>query len=361
MEIFIGVGVCVFLAYGLVIYRYLAGIELLRLKLHNEEESLPSVSIVVALRNEEDNVFFLVKSLKELNYAGKYDVILIDDHSEDNTYNLLLETCPAHFQIRRNTGRGKKNAIETGVALSESDWIAVTDADCIIPKSWLKGMMRMRREETKMILGPVFIEEQKFDFMGIQKSEFLGLQGATAGSTSINSPLSANGANMMFKRDVFLELEPYKENAHLFTGDDQYLMMAVHENYPLGVCYAMIEEAIIRTYPVANFKKYWIQRIRWASKGSTYKQTEIIAVGLVVFLTSLIALEALIYGLTHQNYGVAFGFLLAKGLIDLPLVIRMAKFSNSSINPFEYVLSVLLYPFVVVFSVVLGFFNISKK
>ena len=162
---------------------------------------------------------------------------------------------------------------------------------------------------------------------------------------------------MLFKRDVFLELNPYTNNKNLRTGDDQYLMMAIHESYPLGVTYALNREAIIYTHPVKQMKRYWEQRIRWASKGSTYKQTEIVAVGLVVFLTSLIAVEAVVYGWKNQNYMVAFGFILAKGLIDFPLVNKMAKFAGRKIQFLDYLASVIVYPFVVVLSVLLGFFK----
>ena len=357
MNIFIGVSVCLYATYALVIYRYVIGIKLLRIKAQKERTEWPTVSVVVALKNEETNVENLVKALTQLEYPGKFEVILLEDHSDDNTYTKLLGCCPSHFHIRKCTGNGKKSAIESGVQLSNSEWIAVTDADCEIPKTWLTEMISATQEETKMVLGPVFIKTLDKDILGIQKMEFLGLQGATAGSAAINSPISANGANMLFKRDVFLELEPYKDNLNLPTGDDQYLMMAIHENYPVGVTYALNNEAIIHTHPVTQFKKYWEQRIRWASKGSTYKQTEIIAVGLVVFLTSLIAVEALVFGLKNQNYWVAFGFILAKGLIDLPLIIRMSRFSKSTFSPIEYIASVIVYPFVVVLSVILGFFK----
>ncbi len=357
MNIFIGVSVCLYAAYALVIYRYVIGIKLLQLKAHKERNDWPSVSVVVALKNEESNVVSLVENLTRLEYPGNMEVILMEDHSDDNTYTKLLGCCPSHFHIRKCTGNGKKRAIESGVQLSSSEWIAVTDADCEIPKTWLKEMISATHEDTQMVLGPVFIKPQEKDVLGIQNMEFLGLQGATAGSAAINSPISANGANMLFRRDVFLELEPYKDNENLRTGDDQYLMMAIHENYPVGVTYALNKEAIIHTHPVTQFKKYWEQRIRWASKGSTYKQTEIIAVGLVVFLTSLIAVEALVFGWKNQNYWVAFGFILAKGLIDLPLVLRMSRFSQSAFSPIEYLASIMVYPFVVVLSVILGFFK----
>lgn len=362
MEVFVGVSILVFIAYTVIMFRYGLGLQLLKKKRPSKSNGeTHSISVVIALRNEMGQLEGLIKSLLTINYAGPWEVILVDDGSTDNSYAFLLENCPPNFQVLRNDGMGKKQAIETGVRKSSSEWIVTTDADCFIGKEWLTGLTQVLTAEIKMVLGPVCIHAGASDFLGLQKIEFLGLQGATAGAASVGSPISANGANMMFKRAVFMELNPYENNYELKTGDDQYLMMAIHEKYPESVTYAFNQNALVTTLAVSTLHKYFAQRIRWASKGSTYTNFEIIFTGMIVFLVSLIAVENLMYGWLIGNYWMAFGFIVIKMMLDIPLIVIMAKFSDTRIHPIHYLSAGFLYPFVVVISVMAGFFKRDLK
>ena len=50
------------------------------------------ISVVIAVRNEEKNILRLIKNLKSQYYDNNlYDVIIIDDHSEDNSWKILVE------------------------------------------------------------------------------------------------------------------------------------------------------------------------------------------------------------------------------------------------------------------------------
>ncbi len=355
MEFIIGVSVLVFGAYAFIMFRYSKRVKFLARRTHTESVTTPSVSVVVALKNEKTQVVDLIRSLSEICFDGDFEIILVDDHSSDDTYALLLDTIPIGFQVLKNNGIGKKQAIETGVKHASKAWVAVTDADCLMSKHWLTALVGSRKTETKMVLGPVFIAHSNSDFLSLQKMEFLGLQGATAGSACMGSPILANGANMMFKREVFLELNPYEDNYHLKTGDDQFLMLAIHSKYPGSCTYAFDKEAIVSTFPVICFKKYWEQRVRWASKGSSYTHADILYTGLIVFLTSCIVIGSVVYGLAMGSFGLTFGFLLIKIVVDYPLVKQMAKFSNATINPVHFLISGFIYPLVVVFAVVAGF------
>lgn len=362
MEVFVGVSILVFVAYMVIMFRYGLGLQLLKKKRSsNSDGEMCSISVVIALKNEMEQLEVLIKSLLAINYAGPWEVILVDDGSTDCSYAFLLENCPPHFRVLKNEGDGKKQALETGVRKSSSDWIVMTDADCFIGKEWLTGLTQVLTAEIKMVLGPVFIHPNASDFLGLQKIEFLGLQGATAGAASIGSPIAANGANMMFKREVFMELNPYENNYELKTGDDQYLMMAIHEKYPESITYALNQNALVTTLPVTGLNKYLSQRIRWASKGSTYTNFEIIFTGMIVFLASLMAVENLVYGWLIGNYWMAFGFIVIKMILDLPLIAIMAKFSDTRMHPIHYLSAGFLYPFVVVISVIAGFFKRDLK
>ena len=320
-----------------------------------ESSTKPSVSIIVSLRNESHNVDALLNGLKSLKYPkSQFEIILVNDNSTDSTYQDLLKYQSFEVTILNNSGEGKKKAIEAGIAASKHEWIALTDADCKVPEQWIDSMVKSISETTKMVLGPVFISNTKGFLNSFQAIEFLGLQGATAGSAGMGNPVSANAANMMFRKDVFEELNPYADNYHLKTGDDQFLLMAVSEQYPSSVVYSKRKDSIVRTNPVSTWNHYINQRIRWASKGSSYSQLSPKIVGMIVFFTSLVFPVLLIGGWSFMDMELVVVLVSFKVISDVLVVFTMRAFAEISFNPFHYLLSIILYPFVVVGSVVGG-------
>jgi len=318
----------------------------------------PLVSIIVALRDENKNVNSLLKGLIAQNYPNeKLEIILVNDNSNDNTLELLKAFESSTVKVFNNTGNGKKQAIETGVRNATGEWILVTDADCEIPSSWVVSMLGRITPKSKMVLGPVFIKNADSFLEQLQSIEFLGLQGTTCGSAGMGYPISANAANMLFQKDVFEELNPYQDNYHLKTGDDQFLLMAVTNKYPQSVIYSLDEGSIIFTHPVKTWKKYFDQRIRWASKGSSYSQELPKMVGLLVVAISLIILVDWNIGFQDENLKLAFLPILAKMALDLFVIFPMKRFSGVKVNPIYYPISTIVYAFVVVFTVIAGFFR----
>ncbi len=352
---FVLISALVMLVYTIIIFQFRTGIGRNVIAV-NQINPQPRISIVVALKNEASNIEPLLASIKGLDYPKeKLELILVDDNSSDATLSLLQSYVSDSINVFSSTGSGKKQALEMGIKNAIGDWIAVTDADCELPKSWLSSMVRYISNETKMVLGPVFVSESKGFLPEIQTIEFLALQGATSGSAGIGNPISANGANMFFEKKAFQTVKPYESNYHLKTGDDQFLMMAIKNKYQNAIVYAQDKNAIVSTQPVNSWNKYIAQRVRWASKGSAYSDTTIKLKGAVIFMTSLLVASSLIYGVLIGNYYLAFGFILVKMLVDLTLIAPMKRFSGRSFSMLSLIGSAILYPFVVVLSVGLGF------
>ena len=93
--------------------------------------TLPSISIIIPARNEEENLQRLLPSLKQLDYNGQVEILVVDDHSADETAvvanaqgvkSLSLDKLPSGWL-------GKPNACHQGAAVTQSDWLLFTDAD----------------------------------------------------------------------------------------------------------------------------------------------------------------------------------------------------------------------------------------
>lgn len=104
----------------------------------------PTVSLLVAAKNEEAVIGRLVTRLCELDYpADKYEVWAIDDHSSDRTPAILDQLARQYPQLRvvhrpANAGGGKSGALNQVLPLTTGEIIGVFDADAQVPSDLLR-------------------------------------------------------------------------------------------------------------------------------------------------------------------------------------------------------------------------------
>ena len=107
----------------------------LRVPIRREDDRLPSISIVVPARNEEDNIERCVRSLLAQTHHD-YEVIAVDDCSSDATRQILERLAAHDPRLRIVAGRplppgwvGKPWAIHQGVQQARGAWLLFSDAD----------------------------------------------------------------------------------------------------------------------------------------------------------------------------------------------------------------------------------------
>ena len=105
------------------------------------DKNLPAISIVVPVYNLEQNIKRLINDLSRLDYPN-YEIIVVDDGSTDQTWKLLsqLKNNISNLKIiQHDNNMGRGTAINTGVAKTTAEIIAITDADAAIGQNWLKN------------------------------------------------------------------------------------------------------------------------------------------------------------------------------------------------------------------------------
>ena len=95
----------------------------------------PSVSIVVAARNEAGNVPAIFRRVPPL--GDWTELIFVEGHSKDNTYDAIEKAIAAHPQQRaqllKQSGSGKGNAVRDGFQRARGDILMILDADLTMP------------------------------------------------------------------------------------------------------------------------------------------------------------------------------------------------------------------------------------
>ena len=203
-------------------------------------KDLPSktkFSIVIPFRNEAENLPQLLHSILELNYPRSlFEVILVDDDSEDNSVEVIknfIKKKPFSnnhgnikvIQNKRTSNSPKKDAITAAIKTAQFEWILTTDADCVLPKYWLDSFDEfIQTNNPNCIVAPVTYVNRNSYFNRFQTLDFLSLQGATIGGFGINKPFMGNGANLAYKKSVFNTVEGFKGNTNISSGDDIFIL-----------------------------------------------------------------------------------------------------------------------------------------
>ena len=300
-----------------------------------------TVSLVIAVRNEEDNILHCLEDCSRQDYPGEcLEIIVVDDQSEDQTCRLVEQFIRQHpelsFRLEKMSaskiGSSKKSALTYGISLASGTLIITTDADCRLSRSWVSVISSFFAEfRPEFLAAPVLYENDGTLFTAFQSLEFQGLMASTAGSIQAGFPLMCNGANMAFNRKAFLETGGYLSNQGIVSGDDVFLMMNIRKKYGRNaVAFLKNQDAIVWTKPPHLWKDFLNQRMRWVSKARGYRFSVVLFSAIVVYLMNVFLASGLIIGLWNARVFLwIFAFFLVKIIVDLPVLAGMLRFSGS--------------------------------
>ena len=113
----------------------------------------PTVSLLVAAKNEEAVITNLVKMLCSINYPlNKYEIWVVDDHSTDKTPELLANLAQKYSQLkvllRTETSGGKSGALNDVLPLTKGAFLGVFDADAQVSPDLLRQVLPLFDSET---------------------------------------------------------------------------------------------------------------------------------------------------------------------------------------------------------------------
>ncbi|MGL4631435.1 MAG: glycosyltransferase [Leadbetterella sp.] len=253
-------------------------------------------TIVIAFRNEEKNIIRLLDNLQNLRYS-ELEIILVNDHSEDNGA-LLARDYIGKILVRvldlPEGNFSKKSAIQFGVKQAIHPFVLCTDADCILPSTILEGYSHsFIGKDLNFGFGLVSFENSTTKntvFSNFQIMEFAALMGMGAVSLQLNTPTMCSGANMAFKKSVFLELNPYESNQNLGSGDDEFLYHTMYALDSKKVAFIKSKDVLVYTEPSENLVSFINQRLRWASKWNSYNSIKPQFLAIFIFLVNLITI-----------------------------------------------------------------------
>jgi cellulose synthase/poly-beta-1,6-N-acetylglucosamine synthase-like glycosyltransferase len=297
-----------------------------------------TITVIIPARNEEENIKACLESVTDQSYPKHlFEVIVVDDFSTDKTADIISSFADRNVSlislkdfVEDKLNSYKKKAIEIAISKAKGNLIVTTDADCVVPHSWLQTVATFYEEhKPAFIAAPVSYHHENNFLKIFQSLDFMTLQGITGAAVNKKFHNMCNGANLAYEKKTFFEVGGFTGIDNIASGDDMLLMHKIFELAPKRVSFLKSADAIVHTKPAATLGEFFSQRIRWASKSDKYSDKRITAVLALVYLFNVAIFFLAI--LSFFDYWVIYwllGVMICKTIIELVFLYPVAKFFN---------------------------------
>lgn len=237
-------------------------------------------------------------------------------------------------------GLGKKHALHKLIAASTADYVWLQDDD-IIPPTLNNELLSPLLSNTDLLILPLRMESNRPRpslLERLQIAEYAAIQQLTIASAQQGRPVMCSGANLIVRRDRWMESYPDLHN-DIPSGDDMFLLESFkHHHLRITVADTPALTAIVR--PITSWRQFLHQRMRWAGKAPHYTDSDIIRCGALIASVNILQL-------------ICPPIL----LIKFPIEYRLIRKRDPHVSFFIALLLELLYPFYMLLSLFGGLFR----
>ena len=246
-------------------------------------------------------------------------------------------------------GKGKKFALSKLIHGTDTEYLWLHDDDIVRPQA-SRGECKLKKEDPDLIILPLRMEsenEKPSLLEQLQIAEYAAIQELTMRTAKKNQAIMCSGANLIVRREVWLECEN-ELHPEIPSGDDMFLLEAVkRKGYTVGVIDEEEYTAVVR--PATNWRAFWRQRMRWAGKAPHYTDKDILDYGKFIIVANV--LQILFFPIIFIKFPYEYGLIKA----------RMNKNHQSPITNHKLFLTALLleilYPFYLLICLIGGMNN----
>lgn len=112
-------------------------------------EEIPDVSIIIPIFNHFSDTFNCLKSISQLNNDHSFEIIIVDDHSTDET-NIILSLCKNIKYLRNEQNIGFLKSVNLGVNYAKGDYVVLLNNDTVVLSGWLDNLVKTFMKHPKV-------------------------------------------------------------------------------------------------------------------------------------------------------------------------------------------------------------------
>lgn len=308
------------------------------------------LTILIPVRNEAKQ---LPRLIDDLQILGDIPVIFINDHSLDESEQIIKAACVKQKGwklLQLADGKtGKKTAILEGLKAANTSYVLTLDADVIFNSELLK----YANISADLVIRPVRMNGDSF-LSSVFAMEY-NLFNAINFVFFKNRPISASGANLLVRTSFYLEqLTQDKKSLAYSSGDDYFLLHYALAKEKVIHTDENFESFVFTTAPL-TIKEYVQQRTRWLSKSyANTRSTELFAGiwGSIYVLTPMLLLGMLFFNENNWEIAVVFALFVLRLTMDDWILSRL----STKTTFFTRLTFVIIHPFLLLITVFASLF-----
>ncbi len=295
------------------------------------------ISVVVAAKNEVDNISSLISSLLKQNYLKEnYEVVIVDDNSTDNTFAVVEATIEEleNFRVLKADTKlfnGKRGALDIGIKSAKHPYILITDADCEPEENWITSFAN-GFSKNDFLFGIAPYRATKSITNLIARFENLRANIIVFAFAKLGVPYSASARSFGFSKKAFNKIDGYTNTTNTLSGDDDLLLReAVKNNFNIGMI--TDSDSFVFSKTKELFSEYVKQKSRHTSTSIYYSLKSQLLLGVWHFI-NLISL----FSIFLLPFGTEFIFpLFIKLVIDIFILNNFQNNFGYKINPLWFI------------------------
>ncbi len=237
---------------------------------HKQSESKTNLikadqcSVIIPVRNEARSLPRILKCLKR-QVVLPAEIIFVNDHSTDDSLSVLEEWSKEMNNVKVESLppylKGKKQAIHRAMQLASTPYCLTLDADVWMNDAFFESLSVNSKVDLQ--IRPVLMVSQSIP----GKVAAIEYQLFNAFSYWINSfyTLSASGANLLVKREMYFEAGGFDAHQHIASGDDYFVLRNFQKNNA-DIAHGIQNDDIVYTPAPKGVRDYLNQRVRWLRK-----------------------------------------------------------------------------------------------
>ncbi|MDZ7798470.1 MAG: glycosyltransferase family 2 protein [Patescibacteria group bacterium] len=243
----------------------------------------PLIYIIIVNYNGLSDTKECLQSLKRIKYEN-YKVIVIDNNSKNNEYNILYKHFSYKYKIiysKNNLGfaggynLGIKNALK-----NNADYVVLLNNDTVVGQNYIRGLLKPFSDKKIGITTSkiyYYSEKDKIWYAGANFNKFngesrhIGLNEEDAKKyKKIYGIERASGCSMMIKKDVFNRIGFLDEKYFLTFEESDFCWRATKDNFrilftPKSKVWHKVSSTMVKNSPVLIYY-YWRNNLFFASK-----------------------------------------------------------------------------------------------
>lgn len=350
---FLGTMLSIQVLYLLLIYARFA---FCKEKKNGTEELLPPVSVVIAARNESDNLFHFLPLVLNQDYPD-FEVVVVNHQSLDDSYHVLNAfkmQYPSKLRIveverSRHLGTGKKFPLSLGIKAAAHEHLVLTDADCA-PSSnqWLRCMASCFSEKKQLVLGYAPYKVEKGFLNKLIRLDTIMIAMNYFSYALARLPYMGVGRNIAYTKSLFNSVQGFKSHYAIISGDDDlFVQQAARKgNYTIQIN----EGAYCISKGKDNWSSWMIQKTRHYTTVPKYQVIKKLLLGIypLSLLLAWISFVILLFDAEYRwlSLGIFAAVMIVKWWIQGKCLIKLKARGFVALFPLLDLVYALLIPWI---------------